>query len=178
MKVKSGTMPSPYDVSISDGNAIIRFAENVIEKQNTPQPRKRQNQADAPDEEITTYYEYDCYTLVVPNRVGLIDDLNSNLAEWIAKAKQNTAVALANEIRAKRDELLAETDKEMAFDRLDIHIPDKITATTLLSVVKAFIGSIGGILNGDMARYRQALRDIPQQEGFPYNVKFPIKPNI
>jgi len=28
-----------------------------------------------------------------------------------------------------------------------------------------------------MAIYRQALRDIPQQEGFPYNVVWPEKPD-
>lgn len=177
MKVKSGIRPSPYDINVSDGSAIIRFAENVIEKQNTPKSRKRQCQDDALDEEITTYYEYDCYTLVVPNRSGLIDDLENNLAEWLEKAKQTEANALADKIRAKRDKLLVETDKDMAFDRLNLTIPEKITTTTLLSVVKEFIGGISGVLNGDMARYRQALRDIPQQEGFPFDVKFPIKPN-
>lgn len=169
MKVKSGILPSPYDVSISDGNAIIRLCEN-IEAKETPQ-------SDISDGEISTCYEYDSYTIVVPNRAGLIDDLDNNLNEWLEKAKQNEIDYLADKIRTKRDELLAETDKDMAFDRLDISIPDKITTTTLLSVVKEFINGIGKVFNGDMARYRQALRDIPQQDGFPYNVKFPTKPN-
>lgn len=169
MKVKSGILPPSYDVSISDGNAIIRLSEN-IETKETPQ-------TDVSDGETTTCYEYDSYTIVVPNRAGLIDDIDNNFDEWLEKAKQNEIDYLANKIRTIRDKLLAETDKDMAFDRLDISIPDKITTTTLLSVVKEFINGIGKVFNGDMARYRQALRDIPQQDGFPYNVKFPTKPN-
>lgn len=53
------------------------------------------------------------------------------------------------EIRSQRNSLLAETDYLALSD------------TTLTS---------------DMATYRQALRDIPSQAGFPTNVTFPTKP--
>ena len=55
----------------------------------------------------------------------------------------------ADEIRAKRNSLLAETDYLALSD------------TTLSS---------------DMAAYRQALRDVTSQEGFPTNVTWPAKP--
>jgi hypothetical protein len=55
----------------------------------------------------------------------------------------------ADEIRAKRNSLLAETDYLALSD------------TTLSS---------------DMAAYRQALRDVTSQAGFPTNVTWPTKP--
>lgn len=55
----------------------------------------------------------------------------------------------ADEIRVKRNSLLAETDYLALSD------------TTLSS---------------DMATYRQALRDVTSQEGFPTNVTWPTKP--
>ena len=56
---------------------------------------------------------------------------------------------LSNEIRAKRNSLLAETDYLALSD------------TTLSS---------------DMATYRQALRDVTSQAGFPTSVTWPTKP--
>lgn len=56
---------------------------------------------------------------------------------------------LSYEIRAKRNKLLAETDYLALSD------------TTLSS---------------DMAAYRQALRDVTSQAGFPSNVTWPTKP--
>lgn len=57
----------------------------------------------------------------------------------------------AAEERAKRDQLLAATDWTQGAD-----IP-----TTIKSAHKP---------------YRQALRDVPLQEGFPYNIIWPTKP--
>ena len=56
---------------------------------------------------------------------------------------------LSDEIRAKRNNLLAETDYLALSD------------TTLSS---------------DMATYRQALRDVTSQAGFPTSVTWPTKP--
>ena len=56
---------------------------------------------------------------------------------------------LSDEIRAKRNSLLVETDYLALSD------------TTLSS---------------DMAAYRQALRDVTSQAGFPSNVTWPTKP--
>lgn len=56
---------------------------------------------------------------------------------------------LSDEIRAKRNSLLAETDYLALSD------------TTLSS---------------DMATYRQALRDVTSQAGFPTSVTWPTKP--
>lgn len=59
--------------------------------------------------------------------------------------------AKAAEVRATRDALLRDTDWTQLADA------DK----------KA---------QGDFVSYRQALRDMPQQAGFPFNVDWPVKP--
>ena len=64
-----------------------------------------------------------------------------------------TPEELAATVRAQRDALLAATDKYMT---TDYPLSDEAKAA-----IKA---------------YRQALRDIPQQEGFPENVVWPAKP--
>ena len=61
---------------------------------------------------------------------------------------QNTATLAASE-RAKRDDLLKETDH---FGLSDV------------------------TMSAEMTTYRQALRDIPQQAGFPSTITWPTKP--
>ena len=56
---------------------------------------------------------------------------------------------IAAGVRAKRDSLLAETD---------------------------WTGMSDVTMSAEMATYRQALRDITAQDGFPHNVTFPTKP--
>lgn len=61
----------------------------------------------------------------------------------------------AKEIRAKRDALLAASDKEMLYDRVESK-PSKSTS--------------------EWVSYRKALREIPEQKGFPFDVAFPEIP--
>ena len=61
---------------------------------------------------------------------------------------QNTATLSASE-RAKRDDLLKATDH---FGLSDV------------------------TMSAEMTTYRQALRDVPQQEGFPSTITWPTKP--
>ena len=84
---------------------------------------------------------------------GVLTDMTA--AEISQKQAEENAWAagendrLSDEIRAKRNSLLAETDYLALSD------------TTLSS---------------DMATYRQALRDVTSQAGFPSNVTWPAKP--
>lgn len=80
-----------------------------------------------------------------------------------AKDKESAA-ELARKIRNK---LLDGSDKEMSLDRLGL---DTSSATK-------FIASLGNIFNGAWVKYRQALRDLPQQEGFPFDIEFPSAPD-
>ncbi len=77
---------------------------------------------------------------------------------------EEEAAELARRIRNK---LLDASDKQMSLDRLGL---DTSSATK-------FISSLSQIFSGEWAKYRQALRDIPEQEGFPFNVEFPTSPD-
>lgn len=165
MKAESSSRPAAYQVNVSEGKAVIRFADNI-----------ERIEAEVDGEKIVSY-KYDSYTFETTNRQGLAEDVENKFEDWLAAAKQAEYNRLAKEIRAKRNALLADTDKYFTFDRLGITFPDKITASTLLAVVKTICTELAAACSCQMAVYRQALRDIPQQEGFPYDVKFPSKPN-
>ena len=84
---------------------------------------------------------------------------------------EEDAEAFARKIR---DKLLNETDSRVALDRFNISVPSGTSFTAWLS----FLKSLGEIITGAWAIYRQALRDLPEQEGFPFNVTFPTPPEI
>lgn len=80
------------------------------------------------------------------------------------------AAAFARKIR---DKLLAESDCEMSLDRLRLTAPSGNTFTAWLS----FLRKLGDVLVGSWAKYRKDLRDLPEQEGFPFNIEFPTPPD-
>ena len=84
---------------------------------------------------------------------------------------EEDAAAFARKIR---DKLLNETDSRVALDRFNISVPSGTSFTAWLS----FLKSLGEIITGAWAIYRQALRDRPEQEGFPFNVTFPAPPEV
>lgn len=71
----------------------------------------------------------------------------------ITDPPEPTSDELAKRARERRDILLAETDYLL--------LPDSPVSEETLEEVKA---------------YRQALRDLPEQAGFPQNISFPEKP--
>ena len=79
-------------------------------------------------------------------------------------ANEEDAAFYARKIRNK---LLDNTDKEMSLDRLGLD-----TSSAL-----KFIVSLTSVLNGAWATYRQELRDISKQDGFPFNITFPAPPD-
>ena len=86
---------------------------------------------------------------------------------------EELAAALARVIRNRK---LEESDGKLAFDRFGISLPDSITATTMLKAFKDLIEGLKSLLNGSWAAYRQALRDLPEQQGFPFNIEWPEAP--
>ena len=103
------------------------------------------------DDEGNKNYKYDLYTLdKVIFRDNLENMISNNLAEWLNKAKEYDYNTHAKEIRTKRDKLLNETDWTQMTD-------------TALSESKKEAYRV----------YRQELRDVPEQEGFPYDIKWP-----
>ena len=158
MKSESNKRPATAEIEmLTNGMADVILRENVTEQNNNGE----------------IFYTYDEYRLTVPYRKNLSKNVNNRLHEWMTSAKNAEYAELAAEIRAKRDKLLAESDKWMVFDRLGLEIPDSIDISEWIG----FFRSLGNVLVGEWAKYRQALRDITKQPGFPFEVTFPEKPD-
>lgn len=98
-----------------------------------------------------TIYKYYAFRISLEYSEQVSDYIEENYETLLNNVKEYDKNKLATEIREKRDKLLLETDWTQAND-------------TALSdeMVQAY------------KEYRQALRDIPEQSGFPYNIVFPI----
>ena len=161
MKTKSTIAPEKFKIGDRKGNLIeVAFFDDVKEIQ----------------EEESTQYEYSVYTIKTIYREDLESYINGNYEDYLALAKETDYHLEASKVREKRNELLADSDKFLLLDRLGISLPSEITAVTLLTSVKDFFDNLKEVLNGEWAEYRQKRRDITKQEGFPYNVEFPKKP--
>ncbi len=166
MRTESTVKPEKLDVNYYDKyeKCIVTFNTNIQEEQ-----RQR-------EEETEMIYVYDTYTIKTWYRKTLKDDILAEYDKWLEYARQQEYDEYAKIVRTQRDKLLQETDKEMVLDRLKLNMPEEITMTTIVQGIKDFFTSLKEIKNSPMAKYRQELRDIPQQKGFPYEVQFPVKP--
>ncbi|MDO4356383.1 MAG: phage tail assembly chaperone [Clostridia bacterium] len=88
----------------------------------------------------------------------------------IERNDEETAAEIARTIRNR---LLKDTDAEVALDRLGLTVPTGSTFTAWLD----FFRHLGEALVGSWAQYRQALRDLPNQEGFPFAIAWPERPD-
>lgn len=161
MRAKTNYAERPQAYEIKDGDAgqkIICFRQNIEEIET----------------EDGTQYTADEYTLAVPTSQALNKRVADNIEAWRERAMQEDYDRVAAEVRAIRDKLLADSDKEMVLDRMGLEVPTGVSFTAWLD----FLKKLGAAVSGEMVRYRQALRDITTQEGFPYDVNFPEKPEV
>lgn len=160
MKVESTIMPNNlYEIEYLQNNmAKIKFFDEI------------QLSSKSADDSII--WEWNEYTIELKMRDNLKEQIEKNFSYWLDYAKQKEYDIEANKIRKKRDQLLAESDKQMCIDRINLIAP---TGNTFLDWL-GFLQSFSQYLNGEWAQYRQSLRDVPQQKGFPFNVTFPKKP--
>jgi len=100
------------------------------------------------DEEGATRYTAIEYSTQVNATAFKMSDEFENLLIQAETDKE------AARVRAKRNALLDESDKEVMPDRKD-------------EQAKSYDGWV---------KYRKALRDIPEQKGFPFEVEWPVKP--
>ena len=148
--------PSAYEIKNGDaGQKIICFRQNIEEIET----------------EDGTQYTADEYTLTVRDTQTLEERVANNIEAWRERAMREDYDRAAAEVRAIRDKLLAESDKEMMIDRMGLEVPTGVSFSAWIE----FLKKLGSAVSGDLARYRQELRDIPKQEGFPYCVVFPTK---
>lgn len=102
------------------------------------------------EEEESISYQCDLYKIEVTYRENLQESIEKNYDKWLKFAKDSDYEKVATEVRKKRDELLKETDWTQ--------MSDNSVSSTMLEKYQ---------------EYRQKLRDVPQQDGFPYDVEFP-----
>jgi len=106
------------------------------------------------DTPATSGFEFDRYTLRRPHTERLRQQVEAETDAWLEFAKQEEIAELAAEVRTKRNKLLGESD--------------------ITQLIDAPISDAG---RTTMQAYRQVLRDIPGQSGFPYTVDWPECPS-
>nr|DAW09817.1 MAG TPA: tail assembly chaperone protein [Caudoviricetes sp.] len=168
MRVESRERPAnSFILDNRKGNLIeVTFFDDIKSEM-----RKEQDS----DNEVEVF-TYKVYKITTTFRDNLEEHIQNNLNDWLESLKEQEKNSLASEIREKRNKLLEESDKYMILDRLTMNFPQEISLTNVVSVLKDFFKTLSNIKNGSWAKYRQELRDLPNQKGFPYDVKFPDKP--
>lgn len=168
MRVESRERPAnSFILDNRKGNLIeVTFFDDIKSEM-----RKEQDS----DNEVEVF-TYKVYKITTTFRDNLEEHIQNNLNDWLELLKEQEKNSLASEIREKRNKLLEESDKYMILDRLTMNFPQEISLTNVVSVLKDFFKTLSNIKNGSWAKYRQELRDLPNQKGFPYDVKFPDKP--
>lgn len=147
-----------------NGNAVVSFYDVVETIPAT--------------EETDARYICNVFSMETRKTIDLEKRINANIETWKEKAVAAARAECAAAVRAARDALLAASDQYMTLDRgLDLKLPDNVTATTMLTAFKDIISGFKNVLSGDWANYRQALRDLTAQEGFPFSVNWPAAPN-
>ena len=110
---------------------------------------------------------------------SMCDKLRSEMDDVLKKAydkavedqDEERAATLARKIRNK---LLEASDKECVFDKI---LPEAPTGSSFVDWIQ-WLRHLASMNTNEWGTYRQALRDIPQQEGFPFNIVFPISPDL
>jgi len=147
MKISSiKAPPAPFEIINNSDGNVAVFYESVKESKDVD---------GMTGQEITTW-DYEKYTLPVTNSPNLYASIESDLDKWAQTAKDYELDQEAAKIRAYRDKLLNDCDT-------------------------IYCNAANWALKDDAKKalwqaYKQALRDIPKQSGFPYNVTFPVFP--
>ena len=114
---------------------------------------------------------------------AMCDQLRSEMSDVLERAyaiaveerDEDRAAELARKIRNK---LLDDSDKYNTVDRVfNFDLPETISTTNVISAVKALIKGIHGITANDWSVYRQHLRDITDQPGFPFDIDWGTSPD-
>lgn len=102
-------------------------------------------------------------------RAELDDVLQNAYAAAVDARDEDRAAELARKIRNK---LLDSTDKECTLDKV---LPAAPTTAAFGDWI-AWLKELSNVATNAWGTYRQQLRDLPQQEGWPYNITWPAKP--
>lgn len=151
MKTESNIKPL-LQFEVEADPKIPGTACTVILYDNIKGPFTKETGADEPKEQ---YYTYDRYEAPATYREGLEADVEEHLESWKAAAKKREEEAAAELVRSERNRLLEEIDWTQT---IDAPISQKSRSA--------------------LRTYRQELRDITEQPGFPEEVIWPVRPEI
>lgn len=121
----------------------VVFFDNIVEK-------SREEIVEIGETKIVKYYEFDIFRTKRINREGLKEEIEQNYNIYLENAKKEEYEVLAKKIRKQRDKILEETDKYILND-----FPISKEQKEKYKI------------------YRNDLRKVPEQEGFPYEVLWP-----
>ena len=125
---------------------VVVFYANCTEKPQTDTMTGRE----------IVLHAYDEYTLPVKPSANLAAQIDADYSVWLQKAIDYEYDTEAGKVRAYRDVLLDDCDIRYCNPEL--------------------WSAMGEAEKQAWREYKQALRDIPEQEGFPFSVGFPLLP--
>ena len=110
------------------------------------------------------------FKIVVRN--GVEQDANGN---WVQAWTEREMFAEYTDDDGNTVTVQAQKDVKTAADNASLAATERSTRNELLKATDHY-GLSDVAMSADMATYRQALRDVPQQEGFPGTITWPTKP--
>ena len=109
------------------------------------------------EQDMFQEYSYDRYLDADGNEVSNTDDANYDRTETVTVTVQS------------------QIDNKVASDNATLEATERATRDDLLKATDHY-GLSDVTMSEAMTAYRQALRDVPQQEGFPQTITWPTKP--
>lgn len=148
MKITSTVMPNKsFEILKSNNKCTIIFYTNVTSD----------TIVDGMTGKPITSYNYEKYKIETNYKQILSAQIEANYSKWLQKAKQAEKDTEAQKVRDYRDNLLNACDIKHCN-------PEKWTAMSDDEKLS-------------WATYKQALRDVTAQQGFPYSVIWPTIPS-
>ena len=102
-------------------------------------------------------------------RSEMDDVLEKAYAAAVEERDEERAAELARRIRNK---LLDASDRHCTFDKI---LPEALIGSSFTDWI-AWLKTLAGVAGNAWGVYRQALRDLPEQDGFPFDVQWPERP--
>ena len=147
MKISSTVMPNKaFEILKSGTKCTIVFYTNIVSNATI----------DGMTGQSVNSWDYEKYELKMNYSPSLSAQITADYDTWLAKAKQSEKDMEAQKIRDYRDSLLNECDLKHCN-------PEKWAAMTDDEKLA-------------WATYKQSLRDVTTQEGFPYAVNWSVMP--
>lgn len=149
MKASSTEMPEKAFQVIRDGdrkNCTVEFYDNV----------KSAPVTDGVTGKQIPSWDFEKYLLNMSYSPGLTAQIETDFATWLKKAKDAELSAEAEKVRNYRDTLLNTADLKFCNSEFWAKMTDEQRQA--------------------WTAYKQALRDIPKQGGFPYAINWPVMP--